>query len=485
MGFLMRTRSLALISIILFLASCAGGPSIRDEAPEWVSSPPQDSQEQYAFRGMGDGDTMTLARSEATDDLISVVLDAMRLGNPDNWPDEGRSAVNRFSQDLSQAVRNPDTAAMEGMVVARRDGWSNDVGSVTYAVDILWDRVVFDALAIELADATGIAGPEFRAFEDRARTALEAGNVYEAALLWAAAAGIAEEEDNISAYRLALRGIESALAGLEYQLESVPLNAYVGSRPSEPLIFTVSAMGKAVGDAEFLFTYLRAARDGSLTRGTARINSDENGAVVFLPPEVAFAGIQEVTIAPSSTPFLEYLDDPSDGTTDGFISNLEEPASRAEYEALVRLRSISMGILILETDLAGNPLDSDAAARGLLDDLLADGFDVEVMDLDPREMIPRSERALLRDIKADERFSADYERVLHARVSLESFEQDGDNYTVRVTGSLAMSDIDRQVTLFRTDVSKSSRAASSQQAMSAAFRQLGRSFAEELISQAP
>ena len=47
-----------------------------------------------------------------------------------------------------------------------------------------------------------------------------------------------------------------------------------------------------------------------------------------------------------------------------------------------------------------------------------------------------------------------------------------------------MSDIDRQVTLFSTEVTKTSRAASSQQAMSAAFRQLGRSFAEELIAQA-
>ncbi len=240
-----------------------------------------------------------------------------------------------------------------------------------------------------------------------------------------------------------------------------------------------------MGNAEFVVTYPKLARDGGPSRGEARINSDSDGLLSFLQPEVPFAGIQEIMIAPSATPFLEYIEDPNNSVTDKFILEMEEPAATTEYEGLARIRSIPMGILILETDLTGNPLDSDAAARGLLDDLINDGFDVAVMGLDPREMITRSERALLRDIKADDQFSALFERVLHARVRLESFEQEGDSYTVRVTGSLAMSDVDRQVTLFRTELSKSSRAASSQQAMSAAFRQLGRSFAEELIGLAP
>jgi len=144
-----------------------------------------------------------------------------------------------------------------------------------------------------------------------------------------------------------------------------------------------------------------------------------------------------------------------------------------------------MGILILETDLAGNILKTTDAARGLFDDLNADGFNIDIMDLNPSQMLNRTDEALLRDLKADLRFADVYQRVIHGTVALENFEQNGDSFTVRVSGTLAMSDINRQVTLYKSEITKTSQASDSQQAISSAFRQLGRSFAGELIKQAP
>ncbi|MDT8299389.1 MAG: hypothetical protein RQ801_13875, partial [Spirochaetaceae bacterium] len=239
------------------------------------------------------------------------------------------------------------------------------------------------------------------------------------------------------------------------------------------------------GSAEFLITYITSARDGSPTVGEARVFSDNSGLVRFRPPAAAFPGVQRVTIAPSIEPFLEFLVEPENSYVDGLIASVESPSAEAVYEVLSRIREIPMGVLILETDLAGNALSSTAAAIGLLDDLSADGFDVDIMTLSPQEMLNRTERELLRDLKADERFSDRYERVIHGTVSLESFEQNGGNFSVRVSGTLAMSDIQRQVTLYRSEITKTSRASDSQQAISSAFRQLGRSFAEELIRQAP
>ena len=71
---------------------------------------------------------------------------------------------------------------------------------------------------------------------------------------------------------------------------------------------------------------------------------------------------------------------------------------------------------------------------------------------------------------------------MHGIVSLESFEQDGDLFTVRVGGTLLLSDIQRQVAIHQSKITKTSRAGNGQQAMSSAFRQLGRSFAAELIA---
>ena len=384
----MRTRSLACITLTLFLFSCAGGPGIRDEAPEWAAMPPQGSESEYAFRGSGEGETSTLARSAAQDDLADAVLAAMGLGSPDTWADEGSAAVDRFIQDLGQAVRNPENSQIDGLIVARRDSWYNQSGRVTYTVDILWDKESFTAASLALAELVGVASVEYQAFGERARDAEIAGNAYEAALLWAAAAGVAEDENNQSAFRLALRGIDKVMRGLSYRVVSVPGTAYVGLRPAEPVVFEVSSTNKVTSNAEFVITYPRAGRDGSLQSGTARVNTDRDGLLRFRPPEVAFAGTQEITIAPSARPFLEYLDNPDDIDAAAFVAGLESPTLSAEYQALTRLRTVPMGVVILETDLAGNPLNSDAAARGLIDDLLSDGFNVEIMDLDPREMIP-------------------------------------------------------------------------------------------------
>ena len=141
--------------------------------------------------------------------------------------------------------------------------------------------------------------------------------------------------------------------------------------------------------------------------------------------------------------------------------------------------------MILETDLAGNALKTADTAKGLLDDLSADGFDIEIMNLDPSQMLSLTDEALLRDLKADTRYSDRYQRVVYGTVALDSFEQKGGSYTVKVSGTLILGDINRQITLYKSEITKSSQASSSLQAISAAFRQLGRSFAGELISQAP
>ena len=481
----MKISSLALLTIILLIVSCAGVPGIRDETPEWADIPAADTESDRAFRGKGEAETPASAKSAAIDNLKEKILESMNLGDPENWSKEGQLAVETLLDNLERTIRNTEYAEVEGVNIIHKEGWKNPEGSVTYVVDITWDREAFEKQSAALAILTGTASIGYLDFETRARAAESDGNAYEAALIWAAAAGVAESDGNTSGYRTALSEVERVMDILDFIVVSVPDQAYVGARPNSPLVFSVRAGGKSVGNAEFVITYPRNARDGSPSTAEARILSDEDGVVRFLQPEISFAGTQFVAIAPSADPFLEYLDESGDTYSDNMIIALERARMKAEYEALSRIRTIPMGILILETDLAGNTLISPDAARGLFDDLVADGFNIDIMDLDPVEMFTRTERALLRDLKADSRFADRYDRVIHGTVTLESFEQNGDSYTVRVSGTLAMSDIQRQVTLYRSEITKTSQASDSQQAMSAAFRQLGRSFAGELIEQAP
>ena len=474
-----------LLASAALLLSCVGGPRPAERPPVWFSSPPPESPRELFFQAAAGGGILSSARDAAVDSVIDSVLGEMNIGDPALWNDKTVRAVNVFREILKAAIRTPEFSSLEGMTVLAEDGWKNPEGKIFYAVSIAWEKQAFADRAGELAVLTGAGGPEYRDFERRGREAEIAGNIYESALIWAAAAGAAWNNGDTPDYRRALKEVGEVLEGLEYTLVSAPPEVYVDTPPEQPVVFQVLSGEKPVGNAEFVVSYPRAAEDGSPEQGKIRVVSDSEGRVIFLPPAVSFDGRQSVGMAPSADPFLKYLDAAGDSYADALIVSLETPRIDAVYPSRWISRTVPTGILILETDLAGNPLNSTAASGGLADDLIADGFNISVMDLDTPSMMEGGGLALLSKLKADNGVSKRFRRVIHGKVSLESFERDGDTYTVRVSGTLSLSDINREITVHQAVITKTSRAGDGQQAMSAAFRQLGRSFAAELIEQAP
>ena len=478
--------ALIFISSILFYTGCAGGPSSRrSPSPEWLLEEWIHTETEYRFRGIAEAQDALLAQEGATQMLVDGILQAMDLGSPDDWDSAGREALTALFDQIIQGVGNTQMVDLpEGFAILRRGAWSDGAKHSGYAVDAAWESEAFEEYVNELAMLAGVASAQFRGLELRAMAAEKDGNGYEAALIWASAAHAAEVDGTASSYRRALRQVVNVLESVEVGVETSPPTSYVDLRPDSPLVARAFINGKPISNAEFLVTYPRSARDGSPARGYARVFSDEDGRIQFLPPPVPFVGQQVLTIAPSAAPFLEPLDDKDETSAINMAEIVEEPRVSARYETQPHLKELRTGIVVLETDLAGNPLASGEAAGGLFDDLKAQNFLVEVMELDPRELLSRNSRELLRDLKADERFYDNYDRVVHGTVTLESFEQVGDSYTVRVSGTLSYSDIPRQSVRFRSTITKSSQASDGQQAINAAFRQLGRSFAAELAQRA-
>ena len=474
-------NSLAAIAITAWVVSCAGTPKLGEGPPEWIFDPPPDEANAFIFRGTGVADSLLFAKEEALNELIGAVIEKMNFGEPSGWRMGARVAVDSFKSDLKATLRSPEYYITEGLEVTHRAAWRDEDG-ISYAIDAAWEIQAFTKQAQELTFYTGISEPENSGLETRARQAEIDGNTYEAALIWATAAGLAEIEGREQDNRQALSEIVRILDGLEYEVLSTPEEVLVGVEPAVPVVFRVTSDNRPVGNAEFVISFPINLQNGSLSRESTRLLTDSLGRVALSPPVLSTEGTQRVSIAPSANPFLGYLGDIEAGRIVNFVNTLENARIDAEYESLTQDRTVPTGILILEMDLAGNPLNSASVAGGVLDDLLADGFQAAMIELDPREILTRTEEALLRDLKADRQFSDQFSRVVHGIVSLESFEQDGDLFTVRVGGTLFLSDIQRQVAIHQSKITKTSRAGNGQQAMSSAFRQLGRSFAAELIA---
>jgi len=478
----MNIRLLVLVLFSLF--SCVVDMEIGNEPPGWMLEPPRDSESHRTIRGQAASETIAEAELAAFDDLKSALIEKMELGPVEYWSDEGLSEFDILFDEIIHTIKTAGPSDF-GVRLGAKGAWRDAETLIHYVVEIDWDRQAFAEQATRLFGLIGMANPRLQSYVLRARTAMEENETYEAALLWATVAGISKLADIETGYRIALEEVERSLDSLEISLVRVPDRVFVGLRPALPVVFSVKSRGRPVANAEFIITYPNRARDGSIYSANARVLSDSEGLIGFRPPEVVLSGPQELTIALSATPFLDFLGGEKDGSVQEFEAKLEKVRATAVYDAQVRIRFIPMGILILETDLVGNVLSEADAAEGLFSDLIADGFNVSIIELNPSEILPLSERALLRDLKADARFGDKYERVIHGRVALESFEQVGSTYTVRVSGILAMSDISKQVTLLRSEITKNSQGTASQQTISAAFRQLGRSFAEEIIALAP
>lgn len=480
----MNIRLLMFLIALFSFSSCVVDMEIGDEAPEWTFEPPKDSESHRTIRGQAAAENIAAAELAAFDDLKSALIEKMELGPVEYWSDEDISEFEVLFGEIIHTIKTAKPSNF-GVKLGAKGAWKDTGSRIHYAVEINWDKQAFADQATRLFELIGTTNPWLHNYILRARAAMEENAIYEAALLRAAVAGISKLAGIEAGYRIALEEVERSLDSLEISLIGVPDRVFVGLRPALPVVFSVKSRGRPVANAEFIITYPHRARDGSIYNAEARVFSDTEGSISFRPPEVVLSGPQEISIALSAAPFLDFLGEEKDASVQEFETRLEKVLAIAVYDAQVRIRFIPMGILILETDLVGNVLGETDAAEGLFSDLIADGFNAAIIEMNPSEVLPLSERALLRNLKADARFSDRYERVIHGRVALESFEQVGDAYTVRVSGFLAMSDIQKQVTLLRSQFAKTSQGAVSQQAISAAFRQFGRSFAEEIIELAP
>ena len=471
------------ILFVLLILSCSTRPELSPEVPEWFRNTPEDSPEMLFFRTSGEGHNISAARSTAIENLNQSLVKALDLKDSDSWLPEGKEAVNQFLNIHRSIILQDSTPEdVQGVRLIHSAAWKNNEGNIIFAIEIAWLRKEFKKRKELINTLTNNDSPRYLNLEKRAQHAERDRNFYEAALIWATAAGEAQSGGNFSSYQNALQNIKDALSRIEFKQESIPAEVFAGLLPPSPFVFLAKIGNKTVGNAEFLISYPQIL-DGRLTTSQASVISDNDGRITFRPPGINQVGTWEVSIAPSFNPFLAYLTE--DNYSENASTLVEVDRIVISYDTLPRLRLIPMGILVLETDLTGNPLNENDTAEGLADDLLADGFNVSIINIDPEELSERTSREILRDLKADKRYSEVYERVLHGTVSLESFQQDGDNYTVQVSGKLLMSDIKSQANIYVSNITKTSQASNSQQAISTAFRQFGRSFAEEIIAQSP
>ncbi len=268
---------------------------------------------------------------------------------------------------------------------------------------------------------------------------------------------------------------------IDYRIQNYPSRVDANSPVDTP--FSLRCMDGIIGirNIEFLVEYKGRKRDGTIGAFEVRMVSDVDGFVNFYHPFVPFAGPSEVVMSPGSRKLKTTLRElaPLLESAAGLSRYLEENTVTMDFTVDSIAREVSTGIVILHTDMSGANLNSSETAGGLREVLTADGFDVEIMDLAPREITASNEQSFLRDLKAA--YAGRYKRVVFGVVGINDFDIRNESlYKVETSGFVKAVDVATGEILMEVEAVKSVESRDNALAVSASFRELGRAFGEEL-----
>jgi hypothetical protein len=318
----------------------------------------------------------------------------------------------------------------------------------------------------------------------------EGGATDEGAGAPGAAAG-ESDADQSAVQRNLTRALELAeRLTLEVERERVETQVSADAGVSFSARVAFQPADRPVPDARVLFTVPRPAGDAGTVIRSQAVAVDTDGIAAFSPPPPEAIGSSTVTVtlafdellAPTERLTEDGSGAPASAELAALRAALEDVRASIRYVVRSRAREIPTGVIALDADIAGNPMEGDNTATGLLQTLNEQGFMVERLPFEAAQL-SRANRPSVVDTLS-RRFGDRVERVILASGRIEEFNE-SDGFIVTVTGSAEVHNLDTGRVIYSTEENQRSRGSSSSGAMSAAFRSLGNKLAEDLAENLP
>lgn len=469
-----------LIIIPLFITACATGAKSELLAPEWFKILEETEDENCSLIkistfAVGEAETA----DKAVEELYNRIMEISGKGSLFSKPED----QDRLKEILRSVMDTEQP--LDGIISLHRQEWVFDDESSYYYGAFCIYKSASEALNERLMDT-------YYSNNDILNAYLAAADAYEAEMKYYSAAEeflkaalyVDQQSEPLSA-DIAQLYIDKAgylLSRITVSGVQAPENAYANTMIAEPFHLLCSSEDAMISDVEFLVSYEGKKRDGGRGQFERRLVSNTSGILEFYHPFIPFSGDAQISFKTGSRDFqsaVQTLGD--DGLDVAAISSWMNDSSM-DYSISVESasRKLPMGIVLLHTDITGTALKNDDSSVGLAEVLNQDGYQVSVMTLDPGEISRVSEPAFLRDIRAY--YKDDYVRVVFGTVGIQDFESRGDFYRVQTGGALKVVDVVSGEILMTLDLDKSVESRSNTLAISASFRELGKAFAQEMIS---
>jgi len=477
-------------ALILLVAGCASTPDSRT-VPSWVIDGPDGSQEYAFFVGSGTSESGNIVDAEerATQALVDEIVRYLGARIEVETTAEVQASLDSFEEQVSRQLRQSSQARLSGLRII--DKYVDDTGGrVSVYILARYERDALEKERNRLSDLVDERDEAVAVPEAEARAAAEAGNLL-TAIGHHVEAAVAASDPRIDNGRVKMRrNLADALAmaqRLTLRPERQRVEAFVSDDVAPSFVARVSAQpnGAAVPDARVAVSYPERTNGGRTLIRSRTVSANAEGVVEFTPPPPSSVGTATVTMTLAAREILEPLDaieDQAEAEVAALRGALQEVRGSVEYEIVSQARNVPTGIVILDTDIAGNPVGSTGTAAGMLQALAEDDFAVQILPY-PATNLERAGRSeVLQDLQ--QQFGDRVDRVVLGVGRIEEFDE-SNGFLVTVSGSVAAYELETGRTLYAAEEFQRSRGSSSSGAISAAFRSLGAKIGRILSANLP
>jgi hypothetical protein len=466
-----RAQPFLFLSLSLLFWGCA---TPIDRTPEWIAGVEGVGPEGHRIVAYGRGPTSSAAAGSLSDDVAAQIAQilVMRLeaeGVVYSAATEDRiQTVAERRQELvtpeDEYRRNDSTGAVERYALIL-------YGNREIEADV---RMIRDALPLPVAAPEDVAGASPLLAE------LEA-------LL---SSSIPETEVD---RRLLLEEALTLASSLEITIRPGDQTMPLGDTPAGTYAVSLreSDSTRPYPGERLRVQVVSPPVDGVRETEVFEVVTDENGTARFPVPPVGVSGAWSVTVEPLrlyrlATRWTTSVS--SQETRDLFTAVQDRTRGRSILRVTSRAADIPTGIIVLDRDIAGNPIDSGDTMRGMIQEFADSGFrirEVELTAVERRRLVALDSLSVsdLYDVLPFEVLSR-VDRVIVGDAVIREFTE-GDGFSVVVEVNASTFDLRRDRRLVRVSFEERVSGSDSRAAIRAAFQASGRRLVRQTVPRLP
>lgn len=489
-----RQFYILLIAVFWLLASCAGGGG-DSSLPVWLESPPEDTVALTFWTAISEGaGEEETARQMAADQLLYSLFPEVGFHvDPNSFSGEAKELFDEYREQFRNLCLGTEGEQPEGVTLVeevsshRESGWM-------YAYLASADSFFLRNFSQDFFPFFDTPDETLQGLLDRAARREELGDLYSAMILYGEAGAYILDSDMVSKdyqYQEYADKVMELVSGITLTIEGGESELLLGKVPDTPYRINLSVPEEHVPflkEAVVKLEFPESLSYGKVDSRILELKLDEYGSAEFSLGSLQQEGTFSIKVNLDPSPVILAFGDPDSDSKSYMkiarISNcLRSISAFVSLSVKANNKIIPTAVLILDTDITEKPFEDNFCERALLEALAAENYDVYPSDLEPSELLGRSDSGFLRDYKAQ--FGVELERLVYGIASLSDFDSKDNVYTASTSVILKVADIRTGAVISTQKISKTVESSDNQQVIKLAFRELGREAAREFTTKFP